>query len=85
MFKPFVTTHNDCYMLCYRVVDGRARLLKSDGSKFSGTPAAYTLPIVKTFDTKAFNGNSYFKCKLGVVSCSSGNLIKDPNILALFD
>lgn len=66
---------------------GTAKLLCLDGTKYTGTPAVDKLKFLKAMPTKSFNGHEYFKNKSAgwVASCSTGNLIKDAKIVALFD
>lgn len=83
---PYVVKYKGEYYLHYaNTKNGKAKLLKPDGKKFSGTPGTDKLEVVRTLKTKSFNGSEYCKTKVGVVSCSTGNIIKDSNVLALFE
>lgn len=63
-----------------------AKLLDRNGVKVVGTPSLSKLEFVKAIETKEFNGHNYFKTKAGwVASCSTGNIVTDKNILALFE
>ena len=83
---PCVVLHNNMQYLMYKIVDGRAHLMDEHGKKFSGTPAA-GLKIIKSrdkFEIREFNQHSYVQTKQGIVSLSTGNRVKMPEILKLF-
>ena len=64
---------------------GKAKLLTTSGTVFSGTPEVSKLTVVKQLTTKSFNGHEYFKTKIGIFSCSTGHKICDSNITGLFN
>jgi len=81
---PCVVTYNEKLFLCYKIVDGKARLIDDKGDKYSGTPAAENCQVVKQFEYRTFNEHHYVKTKLGVYSMSTGNKVKMPDIMKLF-
>jgi hypothetical protein len=85
---PAVVKYNGKAYAFYSTSGGGlfAKLLDPQGVKYVGTPALSKLEFVKAIETKEFNGHRYFKTKAGwVASCSTGNIVSDPNILALFE
>jgi hypothetical protein len=64
---------------------GHARLLKSDGTKYSGTPTKDKLVVLhKKLQHRDFNGHKYVMTKQGVFSCTTGNPVINPDITKLF-
>ena len=58
--------------------------LCSELEKLKGTPEKASTKIEAEFDVRSFNGHDYFKVKGKIISCSTGEEMKDGNILALF-
>ena len=88
IYKPIsVVQYKRKYYLLYGTTEmGKAKLLKPDGKKYSGTPGLHTLKYVKHLtNIKTFNGHSYVKTKIGIIGISSGNLITHPKIIKLFE
>lgn len=83
---PCVVEHKDKKYLCYKVVGGKAHMLSEDGTKYSGTPGIDNLKVLKdTFKVREFNGYKYVQTKLGVFSLTTGNKVKQFEIIELFD
>jgi len=74
------------YFLNYGVTsNGNARLITAEGKKYSGTPNTDKLEVIrKKLQHREFNGHTYVETKVGVFSCSTGKLVANPDILALF-
>lgn len=80
-----VSYKDDVYLLYSLTTSGRAKLLRPDLSKFSGTPGLDKLKVLKNLDRRKYNGHYYCKTKQGIISMSTGNLIVDDNITLLFN
>jgi hypothetical protein len=80
-----VVLYKGKYFLHYRTnTSGFAQLIDEHGAKFSGTPTVDKLQVVKTLQSRQYNGHSYVSTKCGVFSLSTGSKMVHPDILALF-
>ena len=81
--QPAVVKYLDTYFLHYNNTEqGLAKLLRSDLTKHSGTPELNKLTIIRKFlPYKHTNGCYYIATKQGVISLSTGNVIKDKGII----
>ena len=81
--QPAVVKYLNQYFLHYNNTEqGLAKLLRSDLSKYSGTPELNKLIIVRKFLPYRYtNGCYYIATKQGVISLSTGNVIKDKGII----
>ena len=81
--QPAVVKYLNMYFLHYNNTDeGLAKLLRPDLTKHSGTPVLSQLTIVRRFlPYRHTNGCYYISTKQGVISLSSGNVIKDKGII----
>ncbi len=87
MKRVSVVKYKGQYFVWYRTNKaGKAQLIDAEGKKYTGTPHAKSIKdsVVKLIDCKQFNNGSYFKTKIGVFSCQTGNRILDEGILKLF-
>lgn len=85
-FIPSVVKYNDDYYLLYAMTsNGSAKLIKSDGLKYSGTPKLDKLKHVKDLHTTSFNGHDYILTTQGIFSCSTGKFIMLQNIWDRFE
>jgi hypothetical protein len=84
--NAYVVSYKGAMFLWYRTVNGRARLLNANGTKFPGTPAVVNVAhwVVKTIPALEFNRNWYVSTKQGVFSCSTGHKVIDTNIISMF-
>lgn len=74
----FVKHNNGETMFVYGMTCGGARLLRSDGSKFPGTPGLDKLENLKKFSKVWFFNNCvYYKLKLGFVSARTGVIVSE--------
>jgi hypothetical protein len=66
--------------------NSNARLIDSEGKKYSGTPAVDKLEIIrKKLVHATFIGHTYVKTKQGAFSCSTGKPVINTDILNLLD
>lgn len=88
MKKVHVVLYKDKYYVWYHCdhTTLKCKLLDADGNKYSGTPHADKLTLVKerTLERVEFNHHTYFKTKIGVFSATTGNRINADQILSLF-
>lgn len=75
----------DYFIYLGKNASDKARLLRSDGRLYSGTPSIEKLNPVKEFKFKLYNGHKYIKTKVGIISLTTGRIIVLKNITALFD
>lgn len=86
MSCPCVVKHNNQYFMAWKKLGGKMHLISQQGKKMPGTPSETTVEYVQNgFEEREYNGHKYFKTKIGVFSLSTGNKIKMPDILALFE
>jgi hypothetical protein len=80
-----IVKYKEEHFLCYgKTSNGLARLIKSDGTKYSGTPYPDKLEVVrKKLIHVEFNGHTYVNTKMGVFSCSTGKKVSNPDILTV--
>jgi hypothetical protein len=82
---PGVVTYKNEYYLLYAVNSvNKAKLIKPDGLKYSGTPNLDKLTLVKERPMVTFNGHQYIYTKQGIFSCSTGNHISSFDIFVKF-
>lgn len=90
---PAIVEYKGKQYIAYRFTKGgvKVKLLSWKESfstthfKVIGTPDKGSTDVMHELTTKTFNGHSYFKVDGVVVSCSTGDVITDSNIVSLFD
>ena len=81
----YVVVYSGQYFVWYKTnTAGKAQLISSDGSKFSGTPAPEKLEVIKPLYHQEYNNSLYFNTKQGVFSAMTGKRMSHKKILALF-
>jgi hypothetical protein len=90
---PAIVSYKGKQHIAYRFTKGGVKVkLISWKENFSetfykavGTPDKGSTNVCNELEIKTFNGHNYFKVDGLVISCSTGDEIKDDNILQLFD
>ena len=77
LFTASIVEYKGAYYLHYgNNTYNRARLLKADGRKFSGTPIPDKLNVVKQLKfILSHGGHRYVMTRQGIISLTSGNKI----------